>query len=423
MIIASFRSMTRRAVASTKQVLVVTCAVLALVICFNGCSTIPKITAQGAVAGHHISGPVDSDVARRYLAGETLPSDLELARHRLLAEQRTPSRGELADIAQRFSPDVATLLFIEAVSAQPHNQDLRQRFDVEVETLRREGIEGAHPDVPEDLLVLLVPGWFYETHGRDSGADLARQRRLLDRMGVAHRLVEVDENGTVADNARVVATAVRRESESHSLLIVSASKGSAEVAVALGRELSVEDTRSIVGWLSIGGVVRGTPFADRVLEPDLCWFASLKLGLDGFDLDGAKSLQTGPARETFDSLHLPRHVPIVSYVAAPLSGHVTSRGAFGYARLRSSGPNDGLTLLADEVIPGASVLLAPAVDHFFQHESQDIWTVALLRVLTGSSKRLPISGIDGSESRSCQCDGAAAAVGLPGHADRLGGAR
>lgn len=166
----------------------------------------------------------------------------------------------------------------------------------------------------------------------------------------------------------------------------SASKGGAEVAVALGRELAPEDTRSIVGWLSIGGVVRGTPFADRVLKPDLCWFARLKLALDGFDLDGAKSLQTEQARPTFESLRIPQRVPIVSYIAAPLSGHITSRGAFGYARMRSHGPNDGLTLLADEVIPGSQVLLAPGVDHFFQHEAQDLWTVALVRVLAGDGR-------------------------------------
>jgi hypothetical protein len=52
-----------------------------------------------------------------------------------------------------------------------------------------------------------------------------------------------------------------------------------EVALALGQELEPSEAESVVGWLSIVGVVRGSPLADRVLEPDLCSFTKLKLGI------------------------------------------------------------------------------------------------------------------------------------------------
>jgi hypothetical protein len=48
----------------------------------------------------------------------------------------------------------------------------------------------------------------------------------------------------------------------------------------------------VLGWLSIGGIMPGTPFADRVLEPDLCWLAGIQLGLEGFDFEGGRSMQT-----------------------------------------------------------------------------------------------------------------------------------
>lgn len=162
---------------------------------------------------------------------------------------------------------------------------------------------------------------------------------------------------------------------------MSASKSGAEVALALGHELSDRESRSVRVWLSIGGVVRGSPVADRVLEPDLCWFAEMKLRREGFDLEGLRSMQTGIRRAAFDNLALPSHVLVVAYVAAPLSGHVTRRGRFGYARMRKQGPSDGLMLLADELLPGGIALVEPGVDHFFERSDQDLRTVAMLRVL------------------------------------------
>jgi hypothetical protein len=346
-----------------------------------GCSSVPTIPARGNLAGLAIEGPVDHPVARDYVEGRELPRELEEQKRAYLSTGRVPDRETLKDVAMQYSPDVATLLFIETVSALPRTRRLRRAFEQEVALIEDVGLEAARANAPDDLLVLVVPGWFYVAHGDESGADLAAQRRILASMGVEHRLVAVDENGTVESNANVVAEAIRRASPSHRILLVSASKGGAEVALALGNVLATAETKAVVGWLSIGGVVRGTPFADRVFEPDLCWLAKLQLALDGFDMEGARSLRTAPSERMYRKLDLPLEVPIVSFVAAPLSGHVSDRGAFGYRRLRDHGPNDGLTLLVDELVDGSTALLAPGVDHFFAHPARDIWTVALFRVL------------------------------------------
>ena len=348
--------------------------------CIYGCVSVPAIPARGAVAGYTLAGTVDSALAQDYLEGRPLPADLDAIRDHFLDAARSPSREELHALSRRFSPDVATLLFIETIDALPKNRRFRARLQREVDFVRRVGLDAARPSA-SDVRVLFIPGWFYIAHGARTGADLARQRRLLDRLGVANRLVAVDENGTVAENAKIVAEAIRNEPRGGRLLLVSASKGGPEVAMALGAELSAAESERVIGWLSIGGALRGSPFADRVLAPDLCWLAKLKFAAGGHDLDGAKSLKTARARARFNSLHIPARIPIVSYVAVPLSGQVTKRGAFGYARLRHHGPNDGMTLLADELVPGATVLLAPNTDHFFQYEKQDLHSAALFRVL------------------------------------------
>jgi hypothetical protein len=70
-----------------------------------------------------------------------------------------------------------------------------------------------------------------------------------------------------------------------------------------------------------------------------------------------------------------------SLIAVPLSGQVSERAAFTYNRLRELGPNDGLTLLADELLPGSVPLVLPGADHFLGPEDQRIWSTALFRVL------------------------------------------
>jgi hypothetical protein len=362
--------------------LVLTAVSLTILALIQGCMHVPRIPASGTIANYAISGPVDSAIARDYLEGRALPTDLEETRQHLLVAGRVPSRDELAATARQYSPDVATLLFIEALSATTEGRDLRARFDAELAFVRRVGIAAARPELPENLLVLLVPGWFYATHGSETGADFKAQREMFDEMGVANQIAPVDENGTVENNARTVADAIRTATgQNHAILLVSASKSGPEVAQAIGRELRQDECASVVGWVSIGGVVRGTPLADRALSPEVCWLTQIKFGLEGFDLEGAKSMRTKRAGSAFDALSFPSHVRIVSFIPTPLSGHITGRGDFGYACMRSHGPNDGLVLLADELIPGAAPFLAVGVDHFLEHPDRILWTAAMFRVL------------------------------------------
>jgi len=125
--------------------------------------------------------PGPSIARKTYLEDRRLPGDLETTRHRSLSSGRAASRGELTDVSQRYSPDVATLLFLETVSALPANRVMRERFESELAYVRRVGAERAKPNVPDDLLVLLVPGWFYLVNGVRvrRGRNACRHRRTL----------------------------------------------------------------------------------------------------------------------------------------------------------------------------------------------------------------------------------------------------
>jgi hypothetical protein len=232
------------------------------------------------------------------------------------------------------------------------------------------------------LTVAFAPGWFYKSHGAETGGDFHRQLEQLARVGVPAVLIETDENGTVESNAEIIGDALRRlQREGREVLVVSASKSGAEVAVALGETLRPDETTHVRAWLSIGGVHQGSPFADWALNPTVCWISQLHLGLQGFDLDGAVSLTTGRRRPHFSNLRFPEHVLLVSYVPVPLSGDTSNRGALGYSRMRKLGPNDGLTMLVDQLLPGGLTIVEPGVDHFFDHPDRELRSLALLEVL------------------------------------------
>jgi hypothetical protein len=364
----------------------------------NACGTGPRVTASGDVAGYSLHGPVDNVLARDYIEGRPLPLSLQKLRARLLSSPSQPSRELLAWVSREYSPDVATLLFLETLSAQPAARDLRARYEREVALIQRVGIDRAQPAPTSDLLILMIPGWFYVSHGAETNADFRIQRRLYEQWGVAHRLVPIDENGTVANNADIVAHAIRSASAEHRIFLVSASKSGAEVALALGSKLAPQEADRVVGWLSIVGAVRGSPLADRVLEADLCWFARGQLALEGFGLDGLQSMRSSLGRPQFDRLRFPSHIRIFSVIAVPLSGYISPRGSFGYGRMRELGPNDGLTLLTDELIPGAIPLVLPGVDHFLGPEDQRLWSTAIFRVLVAELSREPLPAARGTAS-------------------------
>jgi hypothetical protein len=69
-----------------------------------------------------------------------------------------------------------------------------------------------------------------------------------------------------------------------------------------------------------------------------------------------------------------------------LADYRTRRNPFEDARGRTFqegelGPNDGLTMLVDELLPGGLTIIEPGVDHFFAHPDRELRSRALLEVL------------------------------------------
>jgi hypothetical protein len=348
-----------------------------------GCASSSSILdAHGTIAEQTITARVDHPVARDYLEGRPLPEDLEELRRAHIPDGQLPSEATLARLTAEYSTDVATLFFFEAVRAHQRSRPIQQEYASAVRRIIETGEDPQLDVTSSRLTVVFAPGWFYRTYGAETGADFQRQLAQFAQVGVPAELIETDENGTVESNAEIIAESMRRlRREGREVLVVSGSKSGAEVAIALGDILAPEETTHVLAWLSIGGVLQGSPFADWALNPTVRWFSQLNLGVQGFDLEGALSLQTTRRRPQFASLRFPDHLLLVSYVPVPLSGSISDRGAFGYSRMRHLGPNDGLTMLVDQLLPGGLAIVEPGVDHYFDHPDRELRSLALLEVL------------------------------------------
>lgn len=351
---------------------VIAAGVLGAVVTACGAS-ISAIPAAGEVAGHRIRTTVDSDAARYYL-DHFLAGRRENAAVDALIEQAEhsvppglPTRDILKQVAQAVSVDYAALVFARRVLEDPSNQRAQALYGDALARVESDasGGHGASPPWSE-YVVLLVPGWVYRSDP-GTGADLAKPRAVLTRLGVPNRLVEIPETGTVEQNAAVIAEAIRREQTvGKPIILVSASSGGSAVAQALGEVLTSDDARGVRAWLNVGGILYGSPLADDALRWPKRWAARLFFAFNGWDVAAVESMTARASRARMSRLTLPAHVCIVNYIGIPLSGDISRRARDGYRALRREGPNDGLALLPDLLAPDSVTVADLGLDHFFQ---------------------------------------------------------
>jgi hypothetical protein len=292
-----------------------------------------------------------------------------------------PRQEALERLARSVSMDFAALVFARAAGSDAWSLQVQAAFD-------RFMAEG--PARCEDALrqaggfpytVLFVPSWLHRSHP-ENGADFGRQRRLLERLRIVHRLVPTAESGSVEDNAATIAEAVRAADDAPaSLVVVSASKSGAEVAYALTRLLTAREASRVASWVNVAGALHGTPLADAALRWPASWITRFVFAIAGWDWAGLASMATEPSRRRIEGASLPPSLAVVNLVAIPVSGSVGSRVFLGYEILKRRGPNDGVVLLADTVWPGGANIVALGADHLFTARQTDADGMAMLRTI------------------------------------------
>lgn len=296
----------------------------------------------------------------------------------------------LREVARTVSVDFATALFRLQVRARPDNHAFHARVERMQTALARGEIPpysaATGPVVVAGTSVIaaprprvriaLVPGWRWRTSPAN-GADLERVRPVADALRLACERIETDEDGTVEENARAVAQWLRDAPGDEPIVLVSASKGGPEAALALDALRDTPAADRVVAWINVSGLMGGSPIADGSLAwPARAFVQGLMLVIGG-SMRPVASMTQSRSRERRDGLDLPDHLVVVNYVAAPYSGDITPRGAFTWSLLRPNGPNDGISLLTDARMPGIT-LIEPGVDHFLAGPQVDARLAAIL---------------------------------------------
>jgi hypothetical protein len=288
------------------------------------------------------------------------------------------TREALAAIARESSIDDAAKAFAAAVESLPRNREFRARFDA----LRADG----EPVVPADAaryLFVFVPGWLYRANP-DSGADLARPRAVLGAMGLATHLVPLDENGTVEANGAALAAALAQlAGDGRRLVLVSTSKGGPETHLALDQLRRSDGAGHVAAWVNIGGLLNGTARADWWMEWPQRWLAAVGFAFLGRGTGAIPSMMTAPRRARFAELRIPGGVVVVNYIGAPFTADIRPDVRADFEVIAPHGPNDGLTLLADALVPQGITVVERGLDHYFSALDIDRRIAALAAALLG----------------------------------------
>jgi hypothetical protein len=353
------------------------------------CTSYPRIPAAGELAGKPVTTTVDSNLAKYYLENSLDGNGNNPGLDSQISGIDERYRGALLDrqtlkaISRNVSPDFAALFLIKKLLSNPRNLQFQVDYLAETKRIKSDLKRDAWSEIVRPALrryeVMFVPGFHYLTD-RSSGADFVNQRQFFQELGVRVQLIMTEEDGSVEENAAIIAVNIRAQRDAN-VILVSTSKAGPEVALALGKILQPEETARVKAWISVGGLIRGTPLADFATTWPQSWIVRLMFLYSRTGFQGIPSLTTAASQARMEEIRIPARILIVEYIAVPLSGDIYGSVSSRYVRLRKRGPNDGLTLLADELLPNGIAVIEPGIDHFYAAPDIEVKSVALANVV------------------------------------------
>ncbi len=351
--------------------------IMAYVLLGSNCLPKSTISVDGFLFGQPLATTVDDTLARLML---TNPKDNKVLNLFSTYQVKPLDTETLSELTKRYSADVATFYFVQKAYQKDKNKEAQ---DLYTEFFQQQAMGNYSTEELERLkgyIIVFVPGLAYK-QDTTTGADFARQRRLLQLQGITNELIEVGEWDLADDNAIIIAARLKELSKKHDkIMVVSASKGGLETALALGKILKPEETTSIKSWINVGGILRGSPIADNYLKFPKCWFAELMLWVKGKKINIVQDMSYKNRKDSFGLLKFPENIKIINFVGAPLATKIDKEIRSRYCSMLELGPNDGLTPLADETVGNGVIISEIGLDHYFRDPNIDKKTLALAMV-------------------------------------------
>jgi hypothetical protein len=270
----------------------------------------------------------------------------------------------LRELVARDGYAAAVDALYRAIAAAPPHAAFIRRVDTPAADLAR-----AKDDLRQ-VRILIVPGALYREYPA-TGADGQRFVEVVRQLGVPCDTIPIQSFGRCEENGMLVTEwlAAHPPQKDERQILISFSKGSADVKAALLDPGNHPPFRRLTGWLSVGGILHGTPLVAWLRRHRLRHqLVRLWLRWRGLDHESLLQLAHGPGTPLDAPTVLPDGLRLVHFIALPGPADFSlplARRAF--ERLLPLGPNDaGGLLLADLArLPG---LLYPirGTDHYMR---------------------------------------------------------
>ena len=290
--------------------------------------------------------------------------DKDLLAH-AAAWESCPTLGDcspmkLAEVAHKQGVEFATAVLYDRVLRNVEHRTFFQQ------------VQTSDPYAPiQPALVGIIPGAFHREH-KNTGADGARLAAIVKSLNCPVESVPLESFGSLARNASLIADWLWHHKQQR-LLLISLSKGSADLKVALALSNANEVFSNVVAWISLSGLPQGTPLVTWLRRQPLRRLGvRLLLRVRGQRYSVVEELRPEAGGPLAGWPVLPPHLRVIHVVGFPLRRHLAHPWAVrAYERVAPLGPNDGggfllgdLTQLPGTVFPvwGADHYLQPAWD-------------------------------------------------------------
>jgi hypothetical protein len=214
------------------------------------------------------------------------------------------------------------------------------------------------------IKLLLVPGMFYKEYV-NFGADGALIRKIAEKFGFKVELLETISKGSVSKNKEILLKKLATDRHPN-IWLVSFSKGSTEVRWGLEELMNKGFPSNIKGWVSISGLIHGTPLASEKLRSSfhkLIWYLTTK----AIGINYAGTEEISHANKTLKGkVRVPQHLEVIHITGFPLPSHLQPVLVKRYNKLAVIGPNDGTSVLEDLLDLPGKIYPIWGTDHFMR---------------------------------------------------------
>jgi hypothetical protein len=281
----------------------------------------------------------------------------------------------LRQISQQEGIDFATALLFDRFQESPRHAEFIQRIN----TLRN------HPSLLKiaiDAKVVVVPGALYAERP-DLGGGGRLVQEVVARLGWSYDFIPLASTGSIAENAQRIRKWLAQHS-GEKIILVSLSKGGADLKMALDAPDAPTLFRDVVAWVNVCGPLNGSRMANWVLANRLrTYFFRAQFWLQKRDFKFITDLRYDLSAPLDFRPCPPPAMKILNLVGFPLRRHMTSPfSRFCHRTLSAYGPNDGTILLSDLCAWPGEIYPAWGMDHYFRPQKAAVNLItAVLRYL------------------------------------------